>query len=50
MNRYGIPSVILGVGYENIHTTSERISTNDLYMLASQILKSLNLLLSNTVF
>lgn len=43
MNRYGIPSVILGVGYENIHTTSERISTNDLYMLASQILKIIEL-------
>ena len=39
MNRYGIPSVILGVGYENIHTTSERIATKDLCMLASQILK-----------
>mgnify|MGYP001758688145 len=43
MNRYGIPSVILGVGYENIHTTSERIATKDLCMLASQILKIIEL-------
>lgn len=43
MNKYGIPSVILGVGYENIHTTSERIATKDLFMLASQILKIIEL-------
>ncbi|RYL11673.1 M20/M25/M40 family metallo-hydrolase [Staphylococcus sp. RIT622] len=43
MNRYGIPSVILGVGYENIHTTSERIATKDLCMLSSQILKIIEL-------
>ena len=43
MNQYGIPSVVLGVGYENIHTTSERISTKDLYMLANQLLKIIEL-------
>ncbi|MEJ7540208.1 hypothetical protein WL517_13235, partial [Staphylococcus lugdunensis] len=40
---YGIPSVILGVGYENIHTTSERIAVKDLNMLTSQVLKIIEL-------
>lgn len=42
MNQYGIPSVILGVGYENIHTTSERIAIKDMYMLTRQIIKLLS--------
>ncbi|RAX29754.1 UNVERIFIED_CONTAM: hypothetical protein DQE83_27530, partial [Escherichia coli] len=42
-NTYGIPSVILGVGYENIHTTSERIAVKDLNMLTSQVLKIIEL-------
>ncbi|AXZ23371.1 M20/M25/M40 family metallo-hydrolase [Staphylococcus warneri] len=43
INTYGIPSVILGVGYENIHTTSERIAVKDLNMLTSQVLKIIEL-------
>ena len=43
MNQYGIPSVILGVGYENIHTTSERIAIKDMYMLTRQIIKIIEL-------
>lgn len=39
MNTLGIPSVILGVGYENIHTTSERISVNSLNTLTKQVLQ-----------
>ena len=30
INELGIPTVILGVGYENIHTTEERISVQSL--------------------
>lgn len=43
MNQYSIPSVILGVGYENIHTTSERIAIKDMYMLTRQIIKIIEL-------
>lgn len=43
MNQYGIPSVILGVGYENIHTTSERIAIKDMYILTRQIIKIIEL-------
>ncbi len=30
MNGYGIPTINLGVGYENIHTTSERMPIDEL--------------------
>lgn len=43
INTYGIPSVILGVGYENIHTTSERIAVKDLNLLTNQVLKIIEL-------
>ncbi|MBI5975326.1 M20/M25/M40 family metallo-hydrolase [Staphylococcus canis] len=38
INQLGIPTVILGVGYENIHTTEERISQTSLIRLAEFIL------------
>ncbi|MCI2934007.1 M20/M25/M40 family metallo-hydrolase [Staphylococcus haemolyticus] len=43
INTFGIPTVILGVGYEHIHTTSERISVNSLNQLAKQIVKIIEL-------
>ncbi|WP_323703940.1 M20/M25/M40 family metallo-hydrolase [Staphylococcus haemolyticus] len=43
INTFGIPTVILGVGYEHIHTTSERISVNSLNQLAKQIVKIIDL-------
>ena len=43
INTFGIPTVILGVGYEHIHTTSERISVNSLNQLAKQIIKIIEL-------
>ncbi|ARJ51913.1 tripeptidase T [Staphylococcus lutrae] len=39
INQLGIPTVILGVGYEKIHTTDERISKQSLYDLTHYILK-----------
>lgn len=39
INKLGIPSVILGVGYEKIHTTDERISKQSLNDLANYVLK-----------
>ncbi len=43
INTYGIPTVILGVGYEHIHTTSERIAVESLNQLAQQLLKIIEL-------
>ncbi|WP_210125571.1 M20/M25/M40 family metallo-hydrolase [Staphylococcus sp. GDY8P85P] len=43
INTFGIPTVILGVGYEHIHTTSERISIKSLNDLATQIVKIIEL-------
>lgn len=43
INTFGIPTVILGVGYENIHTTSERISVQSLNQLAQQLIKIIEL-------
>lgn len=39
INGYGIPTVILGVGYEFIHTTEERMEIKSLTALAQQLLK-----------
>ena len=39
INQLGIPTVILGVGYEHIHTTEERMSINALNLLAEQLIK-----------
>ncbi|EHJ09097.1 M20/M25/M40 family metallo-hydrolase [Staphylococcus simiae] len=39
INTLGIPSVILGVGYENIHTTNERMPIASLNLLAQQVLE-----------
>ena len=39
INMLGIPTVILGVGYEAIHTTSERISVTALCQLTEQLIK-----------
>lgn len=38
INGLGIPTVILGVGYENIHTTEERIAKQSLIKLAEFVL------------
>lgn len=37
INGYGIPTVILGVGYEFIHTTDERMEIKSLTALAQQL-------------
>lgn len=39
INTLGIPSVILGVGYEHIHTTNERMPIASLNLLAQQVLE-----------
>lgn len=39
INTFGIPSVILGVGYEKIHTSNERMPIKSLNLLASQVLE-----------
>lgn len=38
-NGYGIPTVNLSVGYEHIHTTNERIQTNDLNKLTLYVIE-----------
>ncbi|MCE5038123.1 M20/M25/M40 family metallo-hydrolase [Staphylococcus auricularis] len=43
LNELGIPTVILGVGYENIHTTAERISIESLYLLTRQLVEIVKL-------
>ncbi|MGJ5711888.1 M20/M25/M40 family metallo-hydrolase [Staphylococcus auricularis] len=43
LNELGIPTVILGVGYENIHTTSERIAIKSLHLLTQQLVEIVKL-------
>lgn len=43
INTFGIPSVILGVGYEKIHTTNERMPISALNLLTSQVLEIIKL-------
>lgn len=43
INTYGIPSVILGVGYENIHSKNERMEIKALQLLTQQLLKIVEL-------
>lgn len=43
INSYGIASVILGVGYENIHGKNERMEIKSLQLLAQQLLKIVEL-------
>lgn len=38
INALGIPTVILGIGYENIHTTEERMEIKSLNLLAQQLI------------
>ncbi|MNY51167.1 peptidase T [compost metagenome] len=38
-NGLGIPTVNLAVGYENIHTTSERIKADDIVKAAELVLE-----------
>jgi tripeptide aminopeptidase len=38
INGYGIPSVVLGVGYTNVHTTSEAITIEQLVTAAKYVL------------
>ncbi|RIP34267.1 M20/M25/M40 family metallo-hydrolase [Staphylococcus gallinarum] len=47
INGLGIPTVILGVGYENIHTTSERMPIDSLNLLSQQILKIIEIITNN---
>lgn len=47
INGLGIPTVILGVGYENIHTTSERMPITSLNQLSQQILKIIEIVTNN---
>ncbi|MCD8899013.1 M20/M25/M40 family metallo-hydrolase [Staphylococcus gallinarum] len=47
INGLGIPTVILGVGYENIHTTSERMPITSLNKLSQQILKIIEIVTNN---
>ncbi|HHY08992.1 MAG TPA: M20/M25/M40 family metallo-hydrolase [Firmicutes bacterium] len=37
INAYGIPSVVLGVGYANVHTTSERMPIDELVKAAEYV-------------
>ncbi|MCS4485491.1 M20/M25/M40 family metallo-hydrolase [Staphylococcus americanisciuri] len=39
ISQFGIPTVILGVGYEAIHTTSERIAIQSMIDLVAYVLK-----------
>ncbi|MHD0397642.1 M20/M25/M40 family metallo-hydrolase [Staphylococcus simulans] len=43
INALGIPTVIIGIGYENIHTTEERMEIKSLNLLAEQLLKIVEL-------
>lgn len=43
INTFGIPSVILGVGYENIHGKNERMEIKSLQLLTQQLLKIVEL-------
>lgn len=43
INTFGIPSVILGVGYEKIHTKNERMPIHALNLLTSQVLEIIKL-------
>lgn len=47
INGLGIPTVILGVGYEYIHTTSERMPITSLNQLSQQILKIIEIVTNN---
>src|SRR5690606_20342141 len=38
INGYGIPTVVLGVGYEEIHTVNERMPISELEALAKWVL------------
>lgn len=49
INQLGIPTVILGVGYENIHTTEERISIKSLNQLANQLLSINDVLIKQSI-
>lgn len=43
INTLGIPTVIIGIGYQNIHTTEERMEIKSLNLLAEQLLKIVEL-------
>lgn len=43
INALGIPTVIIGIGYENIHTTEERMEIKSLNLLAQQLVKIVEL-------
>lgn len=43
INALGIPTVIIGIGYQNIHTTEERMEIQSLNLLAEQLLKIVEL-------
>lgn len=47
INGFGIPTVILGVGYEKIHTKSERMPIASLNLLSQQILKIIEIITNN---
>lgn len=42
-NGYGVPTPVLAVGYEEIHTTSERMPIDQLYKLSQQVLEIVKL-------
>lgn len=46
-NGYGIPTANLSVGYEHIHTTNERIHTNDLKNLTEFVIKIITQSINN---
>ncbi|WP_105992726.1 M20/M25/M40 family metallo-hydrolase [Staphylococcus simulans] len=43
INALGVPTVIIGIGYENIHTTEERMEIKSLNLLAQQLVKIVEL-------
>lgn len=43
INSYGVPTVVLAVGYEKIHTVNESIAVTEMEKLTEQILEIIKL-------
>lgn len=43
INSYGVPTVVLAVGYEKIHTVNERIAVTEMEKLTEQVLEIIKL-------
>lgn len=47
INGYGIPTVVLGVGYEGIHTTKERMPIKELNKIVEMVIAIIEVVNSN---